>query len=166
LAGWENEKMGKDKEVVWDIVAKHFEFDSPQQMFNHWYINQSKNLDQIADIVEEKKSTIFKALIFFEIPVRVEDSKGIKGGLRLGIFACRYCHNSFHGDIRNVCCLSPECIAKHILIEKHDKNISASKHNDKKTKNTCKICGKDKGKNFNYCPSCHSQISHGLMFDC
>lgn len=153
-------------EINWDLLAQSLEFSTPQEMFQHWYIEQHKTISQISDIVEVDQKEVIDGLVVYDIVPRTIFEK--RSGHRPGIFTCRYCNRQYYGDVRNVCCLNEECIEKHKQAEKRDKYKSANKHNIKRRKkvsNGCIICGRNKGINKWYCRDCLSGISTGAMFD-
>lgn len=155
------------KKVDWKQIICDLGFLSVRQMLYCFYVEQNKSIRQIHDIIGVGPSIILKALILNKIEIRDKRSTGSLIGKRPGYFICRYCRQKIWGDVRNVCCDDPICRDKHLKYERQEKYRSAQKNEaaKKRSNNHCKICGKDKGRNYFFCSKCLSLISAGNWTD-
>ena len=76
-----------------------------------------------------------------------------------GYFTCVFCKETFEGDKRRICCDNPECQEKQNNRREALVKQSLKRHQKKRIKKRCIICGKDRGANRFYCKTCHSRLS-------
>lgn len=142
----------------WEGLAKQLDFNSPREMLDYWYSQQGKSIKQIAVILEITYATVRRELII----------EGVEK-IREKVFVCRHCNKKHNGDSRRTCCDDPDCYAKEQKfleeLKRLRKEVKLRQRDGKRSINSCKICGGDKGENRYYCKNCHASLSVGMLFD-
>lgn len=160
--------------IDWELLATALKFSTPKKMLVHLYVKEKKTTKEIGEYLGVSSAAVIQQLNVCRIHVRPK-GKGMMArggklkdtGQIIGEFTCRWCGEIFWGDKRRKCCEREECKQKEEkFMRKRWREYRETSEQRKRgnIQKPCKVCGRDRGPNYYFCPSCLSLMSTGRMF--